>query len=105
MDLLGHNYVSVHSNLYLSFIFNVQSLFFHFIEVGDGNPLRLWKASVEVEAPPSVVLNRVLRERHLWDEDFLQWKIIETLDKQTEICQYVLNSMAPHPTRDFLVLR
>ncbi|XP_015670721.1 stAR-related lipid transfer protein 13 isoform X1 [Protobothrops mucrosquamatus] len=74
-------------------------------KVGDGNPLRLWKASVEVEAPPSVVLNRVLRERHLWDEDFLQWKIIETLDKQTEICQYVLNSMAPHPTRDFLVLR
>uniref|UniRef100_A0A8D0C3Q0 StAR-related lipid transfer protein 13 n=1 Tax=Salvator merianae TaxID=96440 RepID=A0A8D0C3Q0_SALMN len=74
-------------------------------KVGDGNPLRLWKASVEVEAPPSVVLNRVLRERHLWDEDFLQWKIIETLDKQTEIYQYVLNSMAPHPARDFLVLR
>lgn len=75
------------------------------IKVGDGNPLRLWKASVEVEAPPSVVLNRVLRERHLWDEDFLQWKVIETLDKQTEIYQYVLNSMAPHPARDFLVLR
>lgn len=75
------------------------------LKVGDGNPLRLWKASVEVEAPPSVVLNRVLRERHLWDEDFLQWKVIETLDKQTEIYQYVLNSMAPHPARDFLVLR
>ncbi|XP_042313366.1 stAR-related lipid transfer protein 13-like isoform X2 [Sceloporus undulatus] len=74
-------------------------------KVGDGNPLKLWKASVEVEAPPSVVLNRVLRERHLWDEDFLQWKVIETLDKQTEIYQYVLNSMAPHPSRDFLVLR
>ncbi|KAF7250854.1 Rho GTPase-activating protein 7 [Varanus komodoensis] len=74
-------------------------------KVGDGNPLRLWKASVEVEAPPSVVLNRVLRERHLWDEDFLQWKVIETLDKQTEIYQYVLNSMAPHPSRDFLILR
>nr|XP_060626820.1 stAR-related lipid transfer protein 13 isoform X1 [Anolis sagrei ordinatus] len=74
-------------------------------KVGDGNPLRLWKASVEVEAPPSVVLNRVLRERHLWDEDFLQWKVIETLDKQTEIYQYVLNSMAPHPSRDFSVLR
>ncbi|KAK1168151.1 stAR-related lipid transfer protein 13-like isoform X2 [Acipenser oxyrinchus oxyrinchus] len=74
-------------------------------KVGDGNPLRLWKVSVEVEAPPSVVLNRVLRERHLWDDDFLQWKVIETLDKQTEIFQYVLNSMAPHPSRDFLVLR
>ncbi|XP_053907004.1 stAR-related lipid transfer protein 13 isoform X2 [Cuculus canorus] len=74
-------------------------------KVGDGNPLRLWKASVEVEAPPSVVLNRVLRERHLWDEDFLQWKVVETLDKQTEVYQYVLNSMAPHPVRDFVVLR
>ncbi|XP_033865323.3 stAR-related lipid transfer protein 13-like isoform X3 [Acipenser ruthenus] len=74
-------------------------------KVGDGNPLRLWKVSVEVEAPPSVVLNRVLRERHLWDDDFLQWKVIETLDKQSEIFQYVLNSMAPHPSRDFLVLR
>ncbi|XP_037655617.1 stAR-related lipid transfer protein 13 isoform X2 [Choloepus didactylus] len=74
-------------------------------KVGDGTPLKLWKASVEVEAPPSVVLNRVLRERHLWDEDFLQWKVVETLDKQTEIYQYVLNSMAPHPARDFVVLR
>ncbi|ELK09286.1 StAR-related lipid transfer protein 13 [Pteropus alecto] len=76
-----------------------------FKKVGDGNPLKLWKASVEVEAPPSVVLNRVLRERHLWDEDFVQWKVVETLDKQTEIYQYVLNTMAPHPSRDFVVLR
>nr|XP_019592078.1 PREDICTED: stAR-related lipid transfer protein 13 isoform X1 [Rhinolophus sinicus] len=76
-----------------------------FKKVGDGNPLKLWKASVEVEAPPSVVLNRVLRERHLWDEDFVQWKVVENLDKQTEIYQYVLNSMAPHPSRDFVVLR
>ncbi|XP_054557380.1 stAR-related lipid transfer protein 13 isoform X3 [Talpa occidentalis] len=76
-----------------------------FKKVGDRNPLKLWKASVEVEAPPSVVLNRVLRERHLWDEDFVQWKLVESLDKQTEIYQYVLNSMAPHPSRDFVVLR
>uniref|UniRef100_A0A8P0P2E7 StAR-related lipid transfer protein 13 n=2 Tax=Canis lupus familiaris TaxID=9615 RepID=A0A8P0P2E7_CANLF len=76
-----------------------------FKKVGDGHPLKLWKASVEVEAPPSVVLNRVLRERHLWDEDFVQWKVVETLDKHTEIYQYVLNSMAPHPSRDFVVLR
>ncbi|XP_021566733.1 stAR-related lipid transfer protein 13 isoform X2 [Carlito syrichta] len=76
-----------------------------FKKVGDGNPLKVWKASVEVEAPPSVVLNRVLRERHLWDEDFVQWKVVETLGRQTEIYQYVLNSMAPHPSRDFVVLR
>ncbi|KAG7257499.1 hypothetical protein CRUP_033572 [Coryphaenoides rupestris] len=73
--------------------------------VGDGNPLRRWRVSVEVEAPPSVVLNRVLRERHLWDVDLLQWKVTESLDRQTEVFQYALNRMAPHPSRDFLVVR
>ncbi|XP_076002282.1 stAR-related lipid transfer protein 13 isoform X2 [Genypterus blacodes] len=77
----------------------------YYKKVGDGNPLRRWRVSVEVEAPPSVVLNRVLRERHLWDVDLLQWKVCETLDKQTEVFQYVLNRMPPHPSRDFTVLR
>ncbi|XP_068172571.1 stAR-related lipid transfer protein 13 isoform X2 [Antennarius striatus] len=77
----------------------------YYKKVGDGNPLRRWRVSVEVEAPPSVVLNRVLRERHLWDVDLLQWKVCESLDKQTEVFQYVLNRMAPHPSRDFVVLR
>ncbi|KAI1893595.1 hypothetical protein AGOR_G00125340 [Albula goreensis] len=74
-------------------------------KVGDGNPLRRWRVSVEVEAPPSVVLNRVLRERHLWDVDLMQWKVTEVLDKQTEVFQYVLSRMPPHPSRDFVVLR
>ncbi|KAG7484430.1 hypothetical protein MATL_G00049310 [Megalops atlanticus] len=77
----------------------------YYKKVGDGNPLRRWRVMVEVEAPPSVVLNRVLRERHLWDVDLLQWKVIETLDKQTEVYQYVLSRMPPHPSRDFVVLR
>uniref|UniRef100_A0A667XPL1 StAR related lipid transfer domain containing 13b n=1 Tax=Myripristis murdjan TaxID=586833 RepID=A0A667XPL1_9TELE len=77
----------------------------YYKKVGDGNPLRRWRVSVEVEAPPSVVLNRVLRERHLWDVDLLQWKVSETLDKHTEVFQYVLNRMPPHPSRDFVVLR
>uniref|UniRef100_A0A9J7YWJ7 StAR-related lipid transfer protein 13 n=1 Tax=Cyprinus carpio carpio TaxID=630221 RepID=A0A9J7YWJ7_CYPCA len=74
-------------------------------KVGDGNPLRRWRVSVEVEAPPSVVLNRVLRERHLWDVDLMNWKVCEVLDRQTEVFQYVLNCMPPHPSRDFVVLR
>nr|XP_020490518.1 stAR-related lipid transfer protein 13-like isoform X1 [Labrus bergylta] len=77
----------------------------YYKKVGDGNPLRRWRVSVEVEAPPSVVLNRVLRERHLWDVDLLQWKVCETLDKHTEVFQYVLNRMPPHPSRDFVVIR
>ncbi|XP_050985600.1 stAR-related lipid transfer protein 13 isoform X1 [Labeo rohita] len=74
-------------------------------KVGDGNPLRSWRVSVEVEAPPSVVLNRVLRERHLWDVDLMNWKVCEVVDRQTEVFQYVLNCMPPHPSRDFVVLR
>ncbi|XP_032811166.2 rho GTPase-activating protein 7 isoform X1 [Petromyzon marinus] len=74
-------------------------------KVGDGHLLRLWKTTVEVEAPPPRVLQRIRSERHLWDEDLLQWKVVETLDPNTEVFYYVLNSMAPHPARDYLVLR
>ncbi|XP_009332555.1 PREDICTED: stAR-related lipid transfer protein 8 [Pygoscelis adeliae] len=74
-------------------------------KVGDGHPLRLWKVSTEVEAPPTTVLHRVLRERHLWDEDLLQSKVVEALDKNLEVYHYVTDSMAPHPRRDCVVLR
>lgn len=74
-------------------------------KVGDGHPLRLWKSCVDVEAPPIEVLDRVLRERHLWDDDVIKWRIVERLDTQTEVFQYVVNAMVPHPTRDFCELR
>lgn len=32
-------------------------------KVADGHPLKLWKVSTEVEAPPVELLNRILRER------------------------------------------
>ncbi|KAK6473788.1 stAR-related lipid transfer protein 13-like [Huso huso] len=74
-------------------------------KAGDGQPIRLWKVSTEIEAPPLTVLHRVLRERHLWDDDLLHGRVIEALDKNTEIYHYVTDSMAPHPRRDFIVLR
>ncbi|XP_074690989.1 stAR-related lipid transfer protein 8 isoform X4 [Strix aluco] len=74
-------------------------------KVGDGHPLRLWKVSTDVEAPPAAVLHRVLRERHLWDEDLLQSKVLEALDKNLEVYHYVTDSMAPHPRRDCVLLR
>ncbi|XP_005279592.2 stAR-related lipid transfer protein 8 isoform X2 [Chrysemys picta bellii] len=74
-------------------------------KVGDGHPLRLWKVSTEMEAPPYTVLQRVLRERHLWDEDLLQGEVIQALDENMEVYHYVTDSMAPHPRRDFIVLR
>jgi len=74
-------------------------------KVGDGHPLRLWKYSVEVAAPPVDVLERLLRERHLWDDDIIKWRVVQRLDNETEVFQYVVNMMVPHPTRDFCELR
>ncbi|XP_008842592.1 stAR-related lipid transfer protein 8 isoform X2 [Nannospalax galili] len=71
----------------------------------DGHPLRMWKASTEVAAPPAVVLHRVLRERVLWDEDLLRAQVLEALMPGVELYHYVTDSMAPHPCRDFVVLR
>lgn len=71
----------------------------------DGHPLRQWKCSVEIEAPPIEVLNRVLHERHTWDDDLLSWCVVERLDKHADVFHYVLNSMAPHPPRHFTIIR
>lgn len=74
-------------------------------KVSEGPPLRLWRSTIEVPAMPEEILKRLLKEQHLWDVDLLDSKVIETLDSQTEIYQYVQNSMAPHPARDYVVLR
>lgn len=74
-------------------------------QVPDGPPLRLWKSTIEIAAQPEDVFQRLLREQHLWDEDLLDSKVVETLDEHTDIYQYVQNNMAPHPARDFVVLR
>ncbi|XP_048186509.1 rho GTPase-activating protein 7 [Perognathus longimembris pacificus] len=74
-------------------------------KVSEGPPLRLWRSTIEVPATPEEVLTRLLKEQHLWDVDLLDSKVIEILDSQTEIYQYVQNSMAPHPARDYVLLR
>ncbi|XP_029924481.1 stAR-related lipid transfer protein 13 isoform X2 [Myripristis murdjan] len=74
-------------------------------KVGDGNPLRRWRVSVEVLAPPNDVLQRLLKERPLWQADLLQEKVLETLDKQSDVYQYSCHSMAPLPSSDYVVLR
>lgn len=74
-------------------------------EVEDGNPLRRWRVSVEVSATPGEVLQRLLKERRLWQDELQQEKVLETLDKQTDVYQYSCRSMAPQPSCDFVVLR
>ncbi|XP_051559278.1 rho GTPase-activating protein 7-like isoform X2 [Myxocyprinus asiaticus] len=74
-------------------------------KVQDGSSLRQWKVCVEVPASAEEVLQRILREQERWDEDLIDCRVVETLDHNVEVYQYVRNSMAPHPPRDHVVLR
>ncbi|XP_061607628.1 stAR-related lipid transfer protein 13 isoform X2 [Phyllopteryx taeniolatus] len=74
-------------------------------KVGDGNPLRRWRVSTEVAATPTEVLHRLLRERPLWQLELQQEKVVETLDKQMDVYQYVCHNMAPLPRTDYVILR
>ncbi|XP_058875514.1 stAR-related lipid transfer protein 13-like, partial [Acipenser ruthenus] len=71
----------------------------------DAHPLRLWKASAEIEASQGEVLNRILREQNIWDKNFQQSKVIEALDKHTEIYHYTTQSAVSQPPRDYVVQR
>ncbi|KTG36130.1 hypothetical protein cypCar_00002529 [Cyprinus carpio] len=74
-------------------------------KVQDGSSLRQWKVCVDVPASAEDVSQRILREQERWDEDLLECRIVETLEHNMEVYQYVRNSMAPHPPRDYVVLR
>uniref|UniRef100_A0A3Q3A972 StAR-related lipid transfer protein 13 n=1 Tax=Kryptolebias marmoratus TaxID=37003 RepID=A0A3Q3A972_KRYMA len=76
-----------------------------FKKVGDGNPLRRWRVSVEVSAAPSEVLQRLLRERTLWQAELQQEMVLETLDRQTDVYHHSCCNMAPQPICDYVVLR
>lgn len=60
---------------------------------------------VEVSAAPAEVLHRLLRERPLWETELQQEKILETLDKQTDVYLYSCCNMPPQPTCEYVVLR
>ncbi|XP_053145830.1 rho GTPase-activating protein 7-like isoform X2 [Hemicordylus capensis] len=74
-------------------------------KVDDNYHVRLWKASVEIDAVPKVVLHRVLMEQHLWEPSLQQAKVLEILDDETDIYHYTTESMSPLPPRDYVVLR
>ncbi|XP_054833153.1 rho GTPase-activating protein 7-like isoform X2 [Eublepharis macularius] len=74
-------------------------------KVEDNYCLRLWRASVEIDAAPKAVLHRVLMEQQLWDPNLQQSKILEVLDDDTDIYHYTTESMSPLPPRDHVILR
>ena len=71
-------------------------------KVGDGHPLRLWRCTTEVEAPPLEVLHHIVKERHIWDVLLLKWRIVHQLDEHSEVFQYVCGGQT---VTDFCVLR
>ncbi|KAI1903561.1 hypothetical protein AGOR_G00028450 [Albula goreensis] len=76
-----------------------------FKKVEDGRPLRSWKVAAEVEAAPEEVLHCLLREHRLWERDLLHCRVIETLDKDTEVYQYTLRGLGSRPPLEHVVLR
>lgn len=60
---------------------------------------------MEVSAAPNQVLQRLLKERPLWQTSLQREKVLETLDKQTDVYQYSCYNMAPQPDCDYVVLR
>ena len=79
--------------------------FYLYLQVNDGNPLRLWRSRVEVNGDADQILERILHEREQWDEDLVQSRILETVDDHTEIHQTVVKEMSSLPSRDYCVLR
>ncbi|XP_029483491.2 rho GTPase-activating protein 7 isoform X1 [Oncorhynchus nerka] len=74
-------------------------------KVDDGWPLRLWKGSIEVDAPQKEALQRVLREQGLWEKTLKQSAVVQTLTKDTEIYRYLLQGLGPRPPQEHLLLR
>lgn len=71
-------------------------------KVGDGHPLRLWRCTTEVEAPPMELLNLIVKERHTWDTQLIKWRVLEQLNENSQIFQYVCGEQN---VTDYCVLR
>ena len=71
----------------------------------DDGHLKLWKLSIELDMPAEDVFKKLLKNRSHWDENLIDSRVVETLNDQTDVIQYVLYFMAPQPSRDFCELR
>uniref|UniRef100_A0A3Q4BKW7 Rho-GAP domain-containing protein n=1 Tax=Mola mola TaxID=94237 RepID=A0A3Q4BKW7_MOLML len=61
-----------------------------FKKMDDGCPLWMWRGSVEVEAPQSELLHRLLREQELWEGGLRRPVVIQTLSEDAEVYRYVI---------------
>ncbi|XP_078787029.1 stAR-related lipid transfer protein 13 isoform X2 [Oryzias latipes] len=68
-------------------------------------PLRLWRGSVEVDAPHRDVLRRLLREQPLWEPHLLRAAVVQTLSQDTKVYHFILRGRGPRPPQEHLLLR
>lgn len=75
----------------------------------DGCPLWMWRGSVEVEAPQTELLHRLLREQELWEGGLRQAAVIQTLSKDAEVYHCLVqeqgHSLGSRPSQERLLLR
>uniref|UniRef100_A0A3Q3X6R6 Uncharacterized protein n=1 Tax=Mola mola TaxID=94237 RepID=A0A3Q3X6R6_MOLML len=80
-----------------------------FKKMDDGCPLWMWRGSVEVEAPQSELLHRLLREQELWEGGLRRPVVIQTLSEDAEVYRYVIqeqgHGLGSRPPREHLLLR
>ncbi|KAG5285036.1 hypothetical protein AALO_G00033370 [Alosa alosa] len=76
-------------------------------KVEDGQALRLWRGSVEVDAPQQVALQRVQREHEAWsgEEPLLDTRVLQTLDTDAEVYAYTLQGAGSRPPLQHVLLR
>lgn len=74
-------------------------------KVEDGYPLRIWRATTEVDAPQQDVFQRVLREQSHWQRDLLHSEVVENVDKDAEVYHYILQAAGARPPLQHVLLR
>lgn len=76
-----------------------------FLEVDDGLAMRLWKASADIPCSADIALKKLWSERHVWDSDVMQFRVVHKVDDQTEVFQYVTSALPPYTHRDHCTFR
>lgn len=74
-------------------------------KVADNHPLRLWKVYLEIDASPIDIFNRIVKERHLWDNQLESNRVVSQIDSTTDIYQYIRKNIGPLPLEDHCVIR
>ncbi|XP_028401518.1 rho GTPase-activating protein 7-like isoform X5 [Dendronephthya gigantea] len=83
----------------------IPSIEISYKKVRDGYPLRLWKATTEIDAEPDAVMRRITHERKQWDNELLSENVIQELTENTQVYKYVTRTTLLHPPQDHVILR